>query len=597
MANLHTVMNPWEYAKFDTEQLYPSMKLSFIGVHPSKGCVRTKDQTSLTYGTVEPYDKEAIHSGQALPTHIALFSLSARQLVLNMLLNVISSMTPATGSKNSRKAWKRTLKADFWTPRSPEDVTRSIVGIGRLPQFDPVRHIEDVQSLRYRLEEEFCSLCTRPAVLKQLVLESTPSLKDQNNSQHRDDDNSALNTAMSLIRNACDDLCGANFLMEESSRLTEQHENAPNEDYNISKSISTIAAVVQLMLTQMLARLGKLFFASNLYPMHYRCFATAKELYDEYDQLSGLLLGVLRDPSHITTFLPEILRLLEREEETERTPEAVHKLLDTIDSLSHLADSIRCQQALVPNPVQAFAADDTSLVCRFYSWQREQREQLQDNEHDLAVSLDTLDAEATDFWSRGTIDHLYMRQNAVRQQSIVEPVVNHYLAGARAAGAFSEDEIGILDQYLLPNDRKATNMIPIFRIRPKIKAGSPITSESDVRGEAFLPHLPAYMDIPTRFITDASTCHTRKYASEQMERQEPEASQVTCDAKESEAEEERIILSRKDYRLVPHFWYCGKRVYPQGDVRPSDLRHFMHSIGFEFSEAEACRVDFRRRIE
>jgi hypothetical protein len=89
LLDQYTGFKPWERARFDAEDLRFGLSLQAFGPYFARGCVFVNDQNASTYGTISPYDNEAVHRGDAFPTHVASLFFEGQARAMHMLSEIL----------------------------------------------------------------------------------------------------------------------------------------------------------------------------------------------------------------------------------------------------------------------------------------------------------------------------------------------------------------------------------------------------------------------------------------------------------------------------------------------------------------------------
>lgn len=591
MIDLHTERPPWEYINFDAKQLQRGYELGAMGEDNLQGCIRIADVTVDTYGAVEAFDAEAVHSGRALPAHPASRALEARHRLLCVLKWIVKPLVKNNNPRDAKGAWKMFAKAEFKTKHSHEDASNTILGIGYLPSFAVDDHVQAVKSQLHLAEEDLRSLYLMPELFKVLVTEMETDY----------DARIVLQDFYCFF----DRLCGLRLLGQHLELLA----RLPAGEACSIVLQKAIKSITQSFMSGLLTQIKRFYFCSpTLYRGQYRKFETASELW-EHDQLSGLFLGLTRNPSDATTILALLFRLLESDNEMDRLPPGLLDVTITFNTLNVLVEELYyCTPTRVQHHAHTNATDNRCLAARFCSWTTQERPQIikkSASQEARIKALNTNTGNAADFTPQGRI------LTAIRQETFVERLRKRYLDAAGTTGKFSEAEIAQIESFLTPEGCTASEITSILKNLTVTETStekwetdqpiSPVLSRRATQHSSYvspIPHVSGLRDNVQRFRASQSVTTKEKkrgVPSPTFENADDAPTDITEAAGGDVTIQEPFEINHNDYRLVHRFWRAGRREKPEGSVRPSHLRSFMESAGFTcYPSAEGSRVDFRR---
>lgn len=378
------------------------------------------------YGKVEAYDAEAIHSGRALPMHPASRALEARHQLLLMLTQIFEPLLQRNRPRKAKGAWWKFIDADFEAQLTDSNSTSKHLGIGYLPSFTVDVHVEIFRSHARSAQTTLQSLFWMPSLWKSSVTNMG--------------EEAFGHIALHDLYYYFDKVSGLRLLAQQVERLA----NAPAGESCSSAMQATIESITWSFRSNLLQQIEHLYFGSpELHKVEHRKYKTASKSC-EHDQVSGLLLGLIRSPADSATILTVFLRVVEKQSEMKRLPHGMNsaaQILHVLDGL--LEDS----SYYIPNEahhhIYNASADDDCLAARFFSWISEERPLIstkQTSQRPLiqATNMD-VEAVATSTHSGGTTEFL-------RKETFMERLRKPYVEVASLSDTFNHAEIPQLKQ-------------------------------------------------------------------------------------------------------------------------------------------------------
>lgn len=150
-----------------------------------------------------------------------------------------------------------------------------------------------------------------------------------------------------------DRLCTLNLIGQQLELLAD----APVGGLSFMVLEETIKLITQNFPSYLLTQIKRLYFClPTLYRAEYCKFKTASELC-EHDQVSGLFLGLIHNPSECTTILISSFNVLDRDDKNDNFPSGLLDMTDTYLTLGTLIeDMYYCTPARLEHLNRNFAA-------------------------------------------------------------------------------------------------------------------------------------------------------------------------------------------------------------------------------------------------